>query len=385
MPDQCVTLDIQMQSQPGSFAIKACASYTSSDVQIDPNNLPYHALGKPDGIGYFFIFDEWLILDMGNPIIDYIGEDLTIHGLYDGGYICYASQSMDGPWLQLGESSQKTSYDISSLENDQLRYVKIYHSAIEPSFRLDAVENVQTYPQFSIISSYLDSDSGFLLPGSTENLVLNMLNDGDYVFPNIKAALYSENDSIAITNTIIELDDWQNGESINLSYQLSADPYLFLGTKINLTLKLLTTDDQLIWQQSIPLRTGKSPALIVTKSNGSESGSNFYTKLANLGLNCNIGSSFSNTLNQYQSIFLFWGDHLSDYHLTEEDEVALSRYLDNAGNIYLESERFWYSEPYSDFRSRFNIQSSSSAQITPYNINGSQGTEFQKHFIELLK
>jgi hypothetical protein len=129
---------------------------------------------------------------MGDTIHNGPGDDIKVFegGTPDEGFICYASEKMDGQWIQLGTGTGTASFDLSSGPIENARYFRIKddgdgaQNGADIGYDLDAVQML-TLPMsptfmaddntvhegspvnFSDLSSGTPSSWHWLFPGGT--------------------------------------------------------------------------------------------------------------------------------------------------------------------------------------------------------------------------
>lgn len=125
-----------------------------------PNNNIYDegytpaAIGAPDNVRYSLGRNGYAILDMGEPIIDGEGNDIIVYenDATPEGYQMLAGQTMDGPWVLLGNATGNHEFDLSFTGQASARYLKIKDDAdgqsqvADAGFDLDAVEGIVYVP-----------------------------------------------------------------------------------------------------------------------------------------------------------------------------------------------------------------------------------------------
>jgi len=136
--------DFQLTTSNNYSAQKLLTSRNYSNTK-DPAKT-WNALGMNDG-NYYAIGDTgYVVLDMGFPVKDISGNDITIHGDAFGNgnkYKLLYSNSIDGPWTSLGTGTTTTSYDLAGASN--ARYFRVEDNGVGAGnvlgagFHLDAI------------------------------------------------------------------------------------------------------------------------------------------------------------------------------------------------------------------------------------------------------
>jgi hypothetical protein len=142
----------------------------SEQYMNNPTDAPF-ALGLPDGIFASFGKGGHVELDMGEntPIIDLEGDDFTVHETdYPDGYHVYWSDvPFGGTWNYIGTGYGTTSFDISALSTESIRYLKIADDddgdpyEMYPGCDIDAV----THPKAGAPALTAGGSSPTFLPG----------------------------------------------------------------------------------------------------------------------------------------------------------------------------------------------------------------------------
>ena len=143
--DSSVTVDMQMTPAALSplfgFRVIYCYSEPSS-YNADPR--ADIVLGPHDGTAYPLTTGRQLCLDMDRAVHNVPGTDLTVFRSSGSGTATVkGSNSWQGPWTTIGTAnSAQTSFDLSSVGLDSVRYVELTSSG---TFNIDAVEGVNDY------------------------------------------------------------------------------------------------------------------------------------------------------------------------------------------------------------------------------------------------
>lgn len=144
--ENCTVVDIQLQPQEGHYAYRTISSRIPGNNFADEGDTRAFT-GAPDNINYSTGQSGWIVIDMQYPIVDGPGDDIT---LFEGddtpeGYTLFISQSMDGPWIELGTGEGTTSFDIYNMATPGSQYLKISDDGNGPGnvdnagFDLDAI------------------------------------------------------------------------------------------------------------------------------------------------------------------------------------------------------------------------------------------------------
>ena len=205
-----------------------------------PNQYPNNptnasaALGLPDDLFASLGKGGHLELDMGEttPIVDEDGYDFTVHevGSSDGYNVYWSSVPYGGTWSLIGTGNGTTSFDISSLPVDSVRYLKITDdndgSATEmyPGCDIDAV----THPRpitgaYVIASGYtVDDDNsgqssgdadGNIDFGETIEFAVVLENTGDSTAYDVHATLRTNHPEMSVIDSQQTFGDIPAGDT----------------------------------------------------------------------------------------------------------------------------------------------------------------------------
>jgi hypothetical protein len=145
-------LDVRLVPAPGHYATRLAAVVIPGN---NPQDLAYTPglAGAPDSLYYSLGKGGWVIADMQSAVTDFDGPDVTVFEGDDTpeGFTCYASLSMDGPWVNLGNGSGTTAFDLAGSGLDSARFIRIVddNDGIQlgnhAGFDLDAIDAVMLW------------------------------------------------------------------------------------------------------------------------------------------------------------------------------------------------------------------------------------------------
>ncbi len=242
--------------KPGSdlFAVHVISCYFY-DPYSYPNQYPNNptnasaVLGLPDEIFASLGKGGHIELDMGEGtlIVDVDGDDFTVHevGSSDGYDVYWSTVPYGGTWNYIGSGFGTTSFDISSLPTDTVRYLKILDdndgSATEwyPGCDIDAITHAQmvTGPYVTLYNYYVDDDSlgqssgnndGDVDFGETIELTMVLENIGDSTAYNVEATLSTTHPQISVIDSQQTFGDIPAGDTM----ASSADFVFSVSTEI---------------------------------------------------------------------------------------------------------------------------------------------------------
>jgi hypothetical protein len=267
-----------------------------------PNQYPNNptnasaALGLPDGVFASLGKGGHLELDMGQttPIVDGDGYDFTVHedGTADGYNVYWSSVPYGGTWSLIGTGNGTTSFDISSLPVDSVRYLKITDdnngSATElyPGCDIDAVTHPRpiTGPYVMASNYQVDDDNsgqssgdgdGNVDFGETIELTMVLENTGDSTAYDVHAILRTSHPEVSVIDSQQTFGDIPAGDtSAGLGpFVFSVSSNVSEGESIPLQLEISAdngawTDDGLSLVVHAPLLEYSSLQLSEVSGNG---------------------------------------------------------------------------------------------------------------------
>lgn len=218
--DQSVTTcNFALTPGGGDYAYQIPACRIPDNNFDDEGNTP-GVLGEPDDINYSIGKSGWVIVDMGQSILDGPGQEIRIHeGDNDPeGYQCYASNSVDGPWIMLGPGMGSTSFEFSSANIMEARYIRILDdgdgqaSGDNAGFDLDAIEVLEQPQviQLRMNCTVLDengNNNGRLDPGETGTLSITLRNHGGLTAEGTTANINFDSTWVNIPDPDLEFGD----------------------------------------------------------------------------------------------------------------------------------------------------------------------------------
>ncbi|MEO0085695.1 MAG: M14 family zinc carboxypeptidase [candidate division WOR-3 bacterium] len=139
--DSAVNISVQLYPDPAAPLFAFRHVYNSYVTPSNNNTYPVRALGPHDSTGFQLDNGKYICLDMGRPIRNNDGVDMTVYrSAGSGTATVQGSNSWEGPWTNIGTANQaRTDFDLAAAGLDSIRYVRLTASG---QFYLDAVEGV---------------------------------------------------------------------------------------------------------------------------------------------------------------------------------------------------------------------------------------------------
>ncbi|MEO0115567.1 MAG: M14 family zinc carboxypeptidase [candidate division WOR-3 bacterium] len=226
-PDTYVTVDFALvpdtQAPVAGFKV---TMVNDQDNEVITSGT-YLALGLHDSRRYSLGVGGWIVIDMGEEVINGSGYDFTVYenDADPEGYAVYVGTNWNGPFTYIGSDTGTASFDMASGGVNVMRYVKIVDdgdgSQTNPTagLDLDAIEaTVFNAPalvltQMVIIDS-LGNNNGRFDPGEIIDLQLMLRNFGPQSALDVIGRL-SENDPyVEILDSIAIFGDIPPGATV---------------------------------------------------------------------------------------------------------------------------------------------------------------------------
>jgi len=137
--DSAVTVDVQLNPDPAAPLFAFRMVYNSYVDTVSNLTYPVRALGPHDSVAFRLDHTKTICLDMGRPILDHDGADMTVfRSSGTASAAVHGANSWEGPWTSIGTANQaRTDFDIGAAGLDSVRYVRLTATG---QFHLDAVE-----------------------------------------------------------------------------------------------------------------------------------------------------------------------------------------------------------------------------------------------------
>jgi hypothetical protein len=133
------------------YIYKVVSANIPGNNPADEGNTPA-VIGSPDHVSYSIGKGGTIIMDFQSPVKDIQGKDIrVIEGDNSAeGYTCYAGQTMDGPWKQLGTGKGTSDFDLSTGSLPSAQFIKIVDdndgtaNVNDAGFELDAIQTLDS-------------------------------------------------------------------------------------------------------------------------------------------------------------------------------------------------------------------------------------------------
>lgn len=256
-----VNFSLQPQYNYYAYRVGACAI---PDNNFDDEGTTFAALWAPDGARYSIGRSGWIVLDMGESVLDGPGSELKVYEDDNDpeGYSCYAGQSIDGPWTFVGTGTGSTVFNFTPVGITEARYIRIVDdgngsaSGNNAGFDLDAVEALQQPPVILLvmdarISDPLGNNNGRIDPGETADLVITLRNHGGMTASDLLANLNFDSTYVSFSVTDTLAGDIAHGDQVELIFPFTCDPATPLEQVVMMVLNLTANNGT--FTESYPL------------------------------------------------------------------------------------------------------------------------------------
>ena len=260
-------VNVQLQSQLGTYAYRVVYCRIPNN-NFNDEGATWAALGEPDGVNYSLGVDGYIVLDMGETIQDYSGNDFrVIEGDNSAeGYTVKVSTGWNGPWTTIGNGNGTQDFDLSVSGVSEFRYIRIeddgdgFANASDAGFDLDAVEGRLIPPTgpFVTINGYTINDStgnhnGILEAGETVQLSIALENLGVDVAQNCAVTITSNSAYLTVLSDSAFVGNIASGGSAHAGpFVISVDSSTAHGSYLNLQVQVSAAGGYL-WNQVLKL------------------------------------------------------------------------------------------------------------------------------------
>ncbi len=228
-------------------------------------------------------------------------------------------------------------------------------------------------PDLQVSQVSVDDEDGRLDPGDTAPLMITFRNSGHAAIDSVSAALFSPGPEVrVIDNPVQFFGSIGKGASVTRSYLLQASESAPNGVVIPLILSS-TSSSGLQQQDSIDLKIGKTPALVVDMDPNNHSGPVIFSMLNELEVISEYESTVPVSMSDFQALFICLGYHNSNHVITYGEGQRLAGFLDNGGRIYMEGRKTWRDDPVTPVHPKFFLAANSTIGVYD-TITGIEGT-----------
>jgi hypothetical protein len=221
-----------------------------------------------------------------------------------------------------------------------------------------------------------DNDNGWLDPGETAPMMITLQNTGHAAIDGVSAELIPLGEEVNVLENPVQVFGMLGkGASVTRAYTLQAEDTTPNGLITHLILAVETMPG-LQSQDSIKLKIGRTPVLVIDMGPNNYSGPDILAQLNELNVINEYGYRIPYRIDNYQSLFVCLGYHFSNHELTWGEGKKLADYLDNGGRIYMEGRKTWKDDPWTPVYPKFFLNPAGSVTIFD-TLTGVDGTFIQ--------
>jgi len=200
-----------------------------------------------------------------------------------------------------------------------------------------------------------DGDNNKLDPGETTDILVSIINSGHSKILNVSSTVSLENEHITFNGSVNSVfEDIPQGATVIDTFNVTIDEDCPEGELAVFNYEIIA-DPDFVFADSIQLIVGRIPVLLIDLDPGLLSGPVVASLLQELNVSYSYINSLPENLEDYQNLFVFLGRKFQQHILTPYEGEALTGFLENTGNIYLESGPTWGEDPQTAVHSMFNI------------------------------
>lgn len=243
------------------------------------------------------------------------------------------------------------------------------------SFSIQAHAPNLLISEFSVIDA---GGNGRIEPGETASLVLMLNNSGSSDLLNAVSQLSCNNAGISINTEPIATELIQAGQTIELTYQVSASPDTEDGATVIFSLETIG-NNQYESASEFSLTIGQIPVLVLDLA-GSPSAAAMQSCFSTLNVGAEMIAGMPADLSLYKSIFVCLGIYPQNHVLSNNAGQQLAAYLDQGGKLFMEGGDTWAYDNATPVHSYFRIdglEDGSGDLGTIVGMEGSLGQDLQ--------
>jgi len=381
------TVDFQLQELESHYAYRVSSCQIPGNNPGDEGNTP-GIIGAPDNINYSIGKNGWIVVDMQFPILDGPGNDIIV---FEGdtspeGFTCYASESMDGPWHELGDGEGSSEFDLVNGGIFQAQFFKIKDdgdgssSGDNAGFDLDAVAALEQIPgvYLSLMDYYVDdaagNGNGKIDPGETVDIIATIRNNGDEIAQDVLGEIEVDPTEYTIITQSANFGNLGQYETANGTFTVTASTSIPTGEMTEIILNASANSGSYTNSFTMNFCVGQKPVLIVDFDENHNSAPAIQNAITAAGFSSDLTTNIPADVNIYSSVFVCLGIYSDNHVLSSSEGQTLAAYLDNGGALYMEGGDTWYYDTQTAVHSMFNINGQSDGSSDLGTINGQSGT-----------
>ncbi len=379
--------NFELTPEEGQYIYKISSSQIPDNNQDDEGNTP-GIIGGPDDINYSIGRNGWVVCDMQFPILDGPGNDIIV---FEGdaspeGYTCYASESMHGPWHELGDGEGTSEFDLVNGGIFQAQFFKIKDdgdgssSGDNAGFDLDAIAALEQIPgvYLSLMDYYVDdaagNGNGKIDPGETVDIIATIRNNGDEIAQDVLGEIEVNPSEYTIITQSANFGNLGQYETAEGTFTVTASTSIPTGQMTEIILNASANAGSYTNSFTMNFCVGQKPVLIIDLDGNHNSASDIQSTVTAAGYSSDLTTGIPADINIYSSVFVCLGIYSDNHVLSSSEGQTLAAYLDNGGMLYMEGGDTWYYDNQTAVHSMFNINGQADGSGDLGTINGQNGT-----------
>lgn len=385
--EETTVTNIELSPQEGQYVYRFSASQIPDNNHADEGWTPA-VFGSPDNINYSLGKNGWCVLDMQYPLEDGPGNDFII---YEGdsspeGYTVSVSDTIDGPWHEIGTGNGTMPFDISVSGMYSARYIKIEDDGDGSSngndvgFDLDAIEVLPPEPGIYIsLMQFLFDDSngnnnGIIDAGEEINLSVTIKNSGDTMAPDVLGNIDSQSTFINILNGDYNFGDLDIEELAEGTFSFETNVDTPPGSSATIILNISADNGNYYNQYNFDIVIGQIPVAIIDLDPNHSSGPEIQTAIEENDITVEYLTELPSSLSVYNTLFVCLGIYSDNHTLSGSEGQSLADFLSDGGNLYMEGGDTWAFDTQTAVHAMFNINGTDDGSSDLGTINGFSGT-----------
>jgi hypothetical protein len=228
-------------------------------------------------------------------------------------------------------------------------------------------------PDLQISKVFIDDEDGRLDPGDIAPMMITFRNSGHAPIDGVSAELFPLGPEVQVVGNPVQVyGSIGKGASVTRPYILQAEESTYEGFIASFVLSTLSAPG-LQKQDSIDLKIGRTPVLVIDMDPNNHSGPVILSRLNELNVLSEYDSRIPGMLVNYRSLFICLGYHNSNHVLTSYEGQQLAEFLDNGGRIYMEGRKTWRDDPGTPVQPKFSLTTNNTVGVYD-TITGIDGT-----------
>jgi len=243
--------NFELQPLEGQYVYKVSSSQIPDNNDMDEGDTP-GVIGEPDSRNYSIGKSGWIVVDMEYPIPDGEGNDLIV---YEGdtsteGYSVFAGETIDGPWISLGEGVGTTEFDLAEGNMIEVRFFKIEDDgdgiaiSADAGFDLDAVEAIAEVGGVYIalvdyeLDEMIGNTNGYIDPGETMDMSVTIRNNGSLLAEDVEGLLTTTSGFVTMNNGDVSFGSLAPGQEMSGIFTFTVDVSIPIGELLPFDLEI---------------------------------------------------------------------------------------------------------------------------------------------------